>query len=232
MDSLYFSAERSAIRFAIDGEWTAEEFAAFLRDTSEVYERINSLFVLRRAIDAESRFNDEAREQKNYSGQVFTWHTEFFGRLPHRPMDTFVIQPPSYERLLYLTRSVSQPLQVDAISYASPGWIQLIGDLNPLKVLSEFITNWRAENTKRDANVMKYGNERVRIQAELVAKLLEAAPKMESYYEGSTSRLIDMAESVINPATAYSQRIGNDSRIVDAEMTRPGNPLPPPKLSP
>jgi hypothetical protein len=145
-------------------------------------------------------------------------------------MGTFGTQPPSFKRVLELTRSVSQPLTIDAISYASPGWIQLIGDWNPLKVLSDFITKWRAETTKRDANRMKFENDRLRIQAELAAKLLDAAPKMERHREGSTSRLIDMAESVIKPATGYIQRVGNDSRIVDAQLTSPGEPLPPPRL--
>lgn len=230
MDTLHFSVERTAIRFAIDGDWTADEFASFLRETSEAYARINSLFILREAIDAEVRFNQQAREQQNYDGQVFAWHSELFGRSLHHPMGTFGTQPPSFERILELTRSVSQPLTIDAISYASPGWIQLIGDWNPLKVLSEFITKWRAENTKRDANRMKYENDRLKIQAELAAKLLAAAPKMERHHEGGTSRLIDMAESVIKPATGYVQRIGNDSRIVEAELTRPGEPLPPPRL--
>lgn len=222
--------ERTAIRFAIDGDWTAEEFAEFLADTAGVYARINSIFILREAIDAEARFNQQARDNSNYDGQVFTWHSELFGRSLHHPMGTFGTQPPAYERLLDLTRSVSQPLQIDAISYASPGWIQLIGDWNPLKVLSEFITKWRAENTKRDANRMKFENDRLRIQAELAAKLLEAAPKMERHHEGGTSRLIDMAESVIKPATSYLHRIGNDTRIIEAAITSPGEPLPPPRL--
>jgi hypothetical protein len=231
METLTFSSEQTAIRFAIDGNWTAEEFAAFLRDTSDAYARINSLFVLREAIDAEARFNEQARGQSNYDGQVFTWQAEVFGRSHHHPMGIIGMPaPPSFERVIELTRSVSQPLAVDAISYASPGWIQLIGDWNPLKVLSEFITKWRAENTKRDANRMKFENDRLRIQAELAAKLLDAAPKMERHHEGGTSRLIDMAESVIKPATAYVQRIGSDSRVIDVELARPGEELPPPRF--
>ena len=143
-------------------------------------------------------------------------------------MGIFGSQVPPFDRLLELTRAVSQPLTVDAISFASPGWIQLVGDWNPLKVLSEFITKWRAENTKRDANRMKYDNDRLKIQSELAAKLLDAAPKMEKHHEGGTSRLIDMAESVIKPATGYVQRIGSDSRIYEAELSRPGDQLPSP----
>ena len=147
-------------------------------------------------------------------------------RIIAAPSDGFIgTPPPPYEKLLELTRSLSSPLIIDAISYASPGWIQLIGDWNPLKVLSEFITKWREENTKRQENKMKYDNDRLRIQADLAAKLLDAAPKMERH-EGGTSRLIDMAESVIKPATGYVARVGTDTRIVEAELVSPGKALP------
>ena len=230
MEPTYFSSEQTALRFAIDGEWSAKEFGEFLRETSEIYHRLNSIFILRQEIDAEAQRNATARENQNYDQQVFSWHSEFFGRSMHNPMGFIGTPPPSFEKVIDLTRSVSQPLTVDAISYASPGWIQLLGDWNPLKVLSDFITKWRAENTKRDANRMKYDNERLRIQANLAAKLLDAAPKMERYQEGGTSRLIDMAESVVKPATVYIARVGNDARIINAELTRPGEPLPIPRL--
>jgi hypothetical protein len=231
MDPIQFSSERSALRFAIDGEWSAEDFAEFLQETADAYHRINAVFILRQAIDAEESFNSAKRENSKYSQQVIAWHSELFGSSQHHPMGNIGRPPPSFEGLVQLTRTVSQPLAIDAISYASPGWLQLIGDLNPLKVLSEFITKWRAENTKREANAFKFQNDRLRIQAELAAKLLDAAPKMERSHEGGTSRLIDMAESVIKPATGYIAKVGTDSRIIEAEMVSPREPLPPPRLS-
>jgi hypothetical protein len=100
--------------------------------------------------------------------------------------------------------------------------------LNPLKVLSEFITKWRSENTKREANKMKYENDRLRIQADLAARLIAAAPNMD-LPESGTSRLIDMAEDVIKPTTSYLTRLSTDSRIIDAKIVRPGRALPPRK---
>ena len=226
MNPIEFSAEKAAIRFAIDGSWTIDEFARFLQETSTVYHRINSLFILRLAIDAEEMHNATVREKGNYDQQELSWHSTLFGTSLHHPMGSFGVPPPSYENILELTQSVSQPLLVDAISYASPGWIQLVGDWNPLRVLSEFITKWRAENTKREANRMKFDNERLRIQSELAAKLLESAPKMERHHEGGTARLIDMAESVIKPATVYISQVGSNSRIIEAELVPPGCHLP------
>jgi hypothetical protein len=228
MEPINFSSERTALRIAIDGEWTADDLGRFLEETSEIYDRLNSVFILRQAIDAETRFNIAARENNKYDEQVFSWHSELFGRTFHHPMGVVGTPPPPFEKIIELTRSVSQPLIVDAISYASPGWIQLIGDWNPLKILSEFITKWRAENTKRDANRMKYENDRFRIQADLAKTLLDAAPKMERQHEGSSSRLIDMTESVIKPSVGYIARTGTDARIIEAEIVRPGERLAPP----
>lgn len=228
MDRIEFSQERAAIRFAIDGSWSCEEFSDFLRATEDAYNRINSVFVLGQAIEAESRHNIRARENNQYDSQIFTWHSQVFGSSHHHPMGFTGVPPPDFSRLLELTRSVVEPLQIDAISYASPGWIQMIGDWNPLKVIADMISKWRAENTKREANRMKADNDRFRIQAELAAKILEAAPKMERHQEGGTSRLIDLAESVILPATSYIKAVGANGRVIDAEMVHAGEPLPEP----
>ena len=73
---------------------------------------------------------------------------------------------------------------------------------------------------------MKHENDRLRIQAELAAKLLDAAPKIGRYHLGGTSRLVDMAESVLKPATAYIARVGTDARIVKAELASVDEPVP------
>jgi len=226
MDTQRFSLERVAIRFTIDGSWTCEEFSDFLKMTQDTYCRINSVFVFRDAIDAESRQNRIHQEAQQYDRQDFSWHNQFFGSSHHHPMGVIGNEPPKYSRLIALASSVTEPLQIDAISYASPGWIQMIGDWNPLKVLADFISKWRAENTKREANRFKVQNERLRIQAELAAKILENAPKMERHYEGGTSRLIDLAEEVIRPTTTYLEAIGSNSRVTEAEIVPYGQALP------
>jgi len=118
-------------------------------------------------------------------------------------------------------------LRMDAISYASPGWIQMVGNWNPLKVLADFISKWRAENTKREANRIKSQTDRLRIQADLAAKILEQAPKMPRDHDGGTSRLIDLAEEVIKPTASYLDRIGANVHIIEAEVVKPGQLLPP-----
>ena len=110
MEPISFSSEQAAVRFAIEGDWSAA-----------IYHRVNSVFIVRQAIDGEERFNAAAREKQNYDQQVFSWHSEFFGTSLHHPMGNIGTPAPPYEKILELTRVVSQPLGVDAISYGVTG---------------------------------------------------------------------------------------------------------------
>jgi len=117
MDTQRFSLERAAIRFTIDGSWTCEEFSDFLKMTQDVYCRINSVFVFRDAIDAESRQNRIHQEANQYDRQDFSWHNQFFGASHHHPMGVISNEPPKYSRL---TSVLSWP-QADT----SPAWTKL-----------------------------------------------------------------------------------------------------------
>jgi hypothetical protein len=65
------------------------------------------------------------------------------------------------------------PLTVRRIAIASPGLIELIGSLNPLKLVADFITNWRHENTVREENARQADLERLKVNSEVTKKLLE-----------------------------------------------------------
>jgi hypothetical protein len=235
METFRLSEERSAIRIAINGEWSCQEFGAFLEDTNNVYRRLNSVFVLRQALDQEASSNrsldKQDQDQDQEDDRDFSWHLQFFGFRHYFPGGTSGSDVPPYSKLIELSNAIVMPLQVDAISYASPGWIQLIGNLNPLKVIADFVSKWRAENTKREANWVKAQTDRMRIQADLAGKILEQAPKMPDRHNAGTSRLVELAEEVIKPTTKYLEHYGNDARIIDAEVVSVRQALPPPKRS-
>ncbi len=229
MESLTFSEERTAIRFRVDGSWTCDQFGEFLLETNEIYRRVNSVYILNEAILFEDRKNELLRQNDEYNNQSFMWRSQIFGSDFRHHMGVIASEPPGYSKLIDLANSVSEPLTIDAISYASPGWIQMIGDWNPLKVLADFISNWRSENTVREDNRRKAENEDFRIRADLAARLIESAPNMQQRHEGESSRLIDLAEHVINPTTKYIENVKRDSRIIDVEIVNPNERLPTPR---
>jgi hypothetical protein len=115
MEPIQFSSEQGALRLGIEGEWSVEEFGQFLRRTSDIYHRINALFIIRQALDAESLRNETAPE-RDRDERGFQWHSAVFGTSVDFPRG-----PIPFEKIIDLTRLVSGPLAVDAISYASPG---------------------------------------------------------------------------------------------------------------
>lgn len=219
--------EGAALRIRIDGDWSCQDFSAFLESTNDAYRRVNSIFVLRHLIDREGETNRDLEDQKQLNYRDFTWFFQFHGS-PHSLPDGLTSSKlVPYSDLIELTNAISGPLQVDAITYASPGWIQLVGNWNPLKVIADSVSKWRAENTKREANRLKAQTEQMRIQADLAAKILTQAPRMAGQYDAGTSRLVELAAEVIKPTTKYVERIRSDSRIVSAEVVSVGEPLPP-----
>lgn len=54
--------------------------------------------------------------------------------------------------LISIAQRYSGDLYINSIEYSSPGWLEIIGNLNPLKVVADIIANWRKENTERKRN--------------------------------------------------------------------------------
>lgn len=219
--------ERGALRIAIDGNWSCEDFASLLQATNDAYRRVNSIFVLREALDRESDANRRLEERNEGNNRDFSWHLQFHGFRHHHPGGSSGADVAPYSELIELANALTGPLEVGAISYASPGWIQLIGNWNPLKVIADSVCKWRTENTKREANRLNAQTEQMRIQADLAAKILAQAPKMHDRYDAGSSRLVELAAEVIRPTTKFVERLNSDSRIVSAKVVNVSEPLPP-----
>jgi hypothetical protein len=75
------------------------------------------------------------------------------------------------EELVKATTRAQRALRISQIRLASPGFVEFIGSLNPLKLVADFIIQWRGQNfadkkSARDAEI-----ERLKINAD-VAKTL------------------------------------------------------------
>lgn len=64
-------------------------------------------------------------------------------------------------------------LRINQVRMASPGFIELIGSLNPLKVMADFISAWRAENSLREQGRRQTKIEVLKIKTELAKVLIE-----------------------------------------------------------
>jgi hypothetical protein len=213
--------ELGSLRFGIQGQWSCADVSRFLAKTEETYQRLASVFVISTAIEQELKYNTEPGEQQY---PEFSWHNLYFGG--HFARDFHVVweEAPEYPKLLALTSVIAPPLTIDGIFYESPGWIQLNGSWNPLKVLADFISRWRSENTRREEIRSKAGIESKRIDKEFAAEIFKHLPKEHRYQ--AASRLLDIADHVIKPATEYIESTAVDWRITETKLLAPGEPLP------
>src|ERR1017187_7191150 len=167
---IYPSSERKLgmLHIRVRDEWTVKEFTTILTRIADGYEPLDQLDVLGGVLRDESKSKPIE--------PVWTTLYRNDSRMP--PFGR------SFEEILQSVSSFSCPLIVGGIKISSPGWIELIGNLNPLKVASDFITKYRAENTKRaklqsDAHIAQQHEitERFRIRAEFAARVLELMPE-------------------------------------------------------
>lgn len=146
-------------------------------------------------------------------------------------------QAQSLEQVLLAVRPFVIPLAIDAVRIESPGWLQVVGNLNPLKVIADFVSKWRAENTRRlavqvNANVERERSrthaaiEHERIRTEFALEILRSLPTSE---RGPimAERISEVIAYAVEPTTKLLEGIINDSRVLDAEVLEPGAQLPP-----
>jgi hypothetical protein len=81
-------------------------------------------------------------------------------------------------------------LHVRSVRYASPGWIELIGALHPLKIVSDFVTRYRQENSARRRQELAF-------QLELLDRM---TPELRDQYAPALLRSItDLGPYISDP---------------------------------
>jgi hypothetical protein len=139
------------------------------------------------------------------------------------------------ERIVTAVEPFTPILFVDAVELRSPGFLQVIGKLNPLTAITKFISRWRAENTKRldiavNADLERErlrtegALERDRIRSDFALGVIGSIPPSQRPI--AAERLSEIIDYVINPTTTALQTLATDPRIIDAEVVSPGTPLP------
>jgi hypothetical protein len=213
-----------AIRLGISGSWSVREFKDMLSSLDDVYQRVAGTMLLGDLVREEARRNENLDEKERYDEISYGWSNTYYGRrfLDERRRDA-VFQP--FHETLEVTRPLIEPLNVDAVRIESPGWVQLIGHLNPLKTIADFITKWRAENTKREQMRRKAAFDTEQANRKFSFDILSHLP--ESRRHEVASRLAEIAEYTITPSVLALNRLAGDSRVIDAEIVQPMAALPP-----
>lgn len=110
------------------------------------------------------------------------------------------------------------PLMIRSVRMSSPGWLEVIGAFNPLKIIADFFTAYRAENTKR----MKLKLDAVKHREELVMNLtigvLKLIPKRELE---ANQQLSVLAQHLIPEIFPTLQAIAVEKKVKKLEIITP-----------
>lgn len=138
------------IELKIDGYWNATDVADLLIKIDGLYAGLNTVFF----------FSEALRHEQNSPGKRSTeapafhnlWHGEsvIYSYLKRDHVEEVGGRQISLESLIDFVKTYSGALDVNSIRYGSPGWFELIGNLNPLKVLADAVTEYREQNTIRE----------------------------------------------------------------------------------
>jgi hypothetical protein len=119
-----------------------------------------------------------------------------------------------FNSIVRLSREQTIELRVKHITVASPGVVELIGSINPLKTIADFILAWRHENTIRDQNERQMRLERYKVRAEIVKTLLEKASTLRT--EAENDHFAEkMSRFLADESLDTLVELAKDIRLVD-----------------
>lgn len=212
----------------IDGFWSVREFRELLASTEDVYNRVAKTTLLGDFVREENRRN---RGSERKSEADWSWSALYYGGERFRSPNVAEFRQEPWEAVLLVVQPFVVSLGVGAIRLESPGWVNLLGHLNPLKTIADFISKWRAEDTKRMKIGIDAGFERDRLTLErekmnrqFAIDILAHMPEGEY---GAARRFAEIAEHTISPSIAALGRLVSDSRVVDAELVETSSSRPP-----
>src|SRR5579859_3643173 len=129
------------LRIEVADDWSVESFRDLLGSVQEIHDSLTALEYLGILIALERESNFQITSQGRLDAPNHHWETLFVGN------DSAALEP--LASIKEILRPIAIQLNISALRMESPGWAELVGHLNPLKTIADFITKWRAENTKR-----------------------------------------------------------------------------------
>lgn len=206
------------LKIQLDGQWTVEEMSELFTNLNACYVRLNAFMYISDSFDNRIR---------SFSGLNQRWFKHDF---PFPLPPTILLERDItrwIEPLMHSALRESSELYLHGIELHSPGWLEVLGRLNPLRAIEETIKAWRAENTKR----MKIeSQERVelrrlesqerleilRVKSEVFTQITNRAEQLR---RDGTSPLMEQYINLTSDQPIHQiEQLAKDTRIVDAEI--------------
>ena len=122
----------------------------------------------------------------------------------------------TFEFYRTLSTRLTSDIYIQSLHFMSPGWAKMIGSWNPLKIIADFITSWRRENTERDKNTDVAELEKLRIRSEFGRFYLE---KLEMIRAAGRGEDVDnIMHSVLDRMERAVADIAKNSRVTEIQV--------------
>ncbi len=154
------------LRLEASGSWGVGELGYYLLRLDDAYKAASSITLL----IAEPEFPYQ-----------YAWPPPF---APYP--ETFHVLPGTAE-LQALANIRAGVLRVWSIRLESPGWFEVIGSWNPLKIIADAVAAWRSENTERTRQLRAF-------QLELLNRM---EPRVRAHYAGALlQQTVDLTQPI------------------------------------
>lgn len=126
----------ATLRIQIDGRWTAQDLVS-------TFTLLDDAYVAIAALDMRVRqMTGRPREVEVRIREAMTGAREHFRSAPSMTVDEALNSARVFEL-------GGEGLLIRAMRYESPGFLEFLGSLNPLKQINDFVANWRRANLDR-----------------------------------------------------------------------------------
>ena len=192
-------------RLYLDGIWSASEFSLLTATMARMYERLNAFLPISAAFD-------------NYIQRCSYESPYFIQDRPDFRTAVAAVQnwSESYDDIIRAAARRKSQLVVNEVHFGSPGFLEFIGNLNPLKVTLDFISAYRHENTLREEQKLRWETERMRIRSEVVRDVLERADTIRQ--NGHSGYLERFIEYTLDQTMRDAEELSKDSRLDGVEL--------------
>ncbi len=213
--------ESAAVRLELTDAWSLQEFEDLCSSIRGAYELIDRFMCL---IDTLAQEAEEERRspgpetEQGYQPYQTAWHDLYYGR-PERIRDGRFVFPQltPLDEVLSAISPFSTTLRVVRIRLESPGFLELVGSWNPLRIIADAIRDYRHENTRRMEIDARLAIERDKLRAGLAREILRRAPT-----DRHAERLVEIVNSVIEPSATMLEKVVSNPRILDVAVRGSG----------
>lgn len=206
------------LRIQLDGQWTVEEMSQLFANLSSSYVSLNAFIYISDSFDQRIR---------SFSGLNPRWFKHDF---PYPLPPSILLERDLIrwiEPLVHSALRESSDLYLHGIELHSPGWLEVLGRLNPLRAIEETIKAWRAENLKRMKNESQ---ERIELRKLESQERLETLKVKSDVFTQITNRADQLRRDGTSPLMEQYisltsdqpirqiEQLAKDPRIVVAEI--------------